>query len=446
MIQPRSASSELLEAAVHAALARAPAGGPLVLAYSGGSDSTALLHVLANSAECRDRGLRALHVDHGLAVRSAEWAVQCMELCAQLKVPLRVMQASIRREGEGLEAAARRARYAALAGAIAPDELVLTAHHADDQAETLLLRLLRGSGIHGLAGMREWRPLAPGWLGRPWLGVPRASIDCHVREAGLPIVFDPSNSDAIHDRNYLRLEVMPGLAARWPLASEALARTAQLLGDASAALARRNRDLLGKLRAADGGSLDCHALRALDAFDLEEVVRAFVAQCDAPSPPARVTALLRAEVLDAPEDAMPALMWRGFALRRFRDALYLTPPLTPIPCDWSTAWDGRTALALPAGLGLLRADAHSPLSLRITFRRGGERMRVHATGPNRPVRLLLQELRVPPWQRDRIPLIHDESGVCAIGALLVSESFRDLLAHENARLFWEDTGRFINSR
>lgn len=431
-----TAMRELLEATVHATLSRAPSEGPVVVAFSGGSDSTALLHVLASSPECRARRLRALHVDHGLAARSAEWARQCIDTCAKIEVPLHVLHASIQRDGEGLEAAARRARYTALAGALSPGELLLTAHHADDQAETLLLRLVRGSGIHGVAGMREWRALAPGWLGRPWLGVSRASIDEYAREAGLPTIDDPSNADTAHDRNYLRLEVMPRLAARWPRATEALARSAQLLEEASGALVRRNGELLEALRAGDGSNLDCAALRALGPFDLEEVVRTFVAAGRAPTPPARVTALLRAELLDSPEDAKAALMWRGFALRRFRDALYLTPPLPPLPPDWSAQWVGQGALELPAGLGALHADAQSPLPLSVTFRRGGERMRVHANGPNRPVRLLLQELRVPPWQRDRIPLIHDDFGVAAIGTTLVSDRLRDALAAAGALLRW----------
>ena len=419
-----------------ATLGRAPTEGALVVAFSGGSDSTALLHVLAHCNAARTRGLRALHVDHGLAARSAEWARHCTDVCAKLEVQLHVLQASIHRDGEGLEAAARRARYAALGGALAPDELLLAAHHADDQAETLLLRLVRGSGIHGIAGMREWRALPPGWLGRPWLGVSRASIDAYARDAGLPTIVDPSNADATHDRNYLRLEVMPRLAARWPRAIEGLARSAQLLGAASGALMRRNSDLLETLRAVEGVGPDCTSLRELSPFDLEEVVRSFVAVSGAPSPPARVTALLRAEVLDAPEDSNPTLMWRGFALRRFRDVLYVTPPLPPVPLDWSAVWNGQGALALPAGLGVLHAEAQSPLPLMVTFRRGGERMRVHTTGPNRPVRLLLQESSVPPWQRDRIPLIHDDLGVAAIGTTVVSDRLRDTLAASDAHLRW----------
>lgn len=439
MIAPLLTNREELLAILHAALARAPTNGPLVVAFSGGSDSTALLHVLAHCGAARARGLRALHVDHGLAARSAEWSQHCVEVCAELGVPLRVRGAIVRQSGDGLEAAARRARYEALSGELLPDELLLTAHHADDQAETLLLRLLRGAGVHGAAGMREWRTLDPGWLGRPWLEVPRATIEAYVRDAALQYITDPANADAVHDRNFLRLELMPRLAARWPHASSALARSAQLLGGASLALAARNRSLLDAVRSEDREGLDCAALCALDAFDLEEVIRAFVAEADAgaPSPRARVLALLRAELLETPEDASPALMWRGYALRRFRGALYLTRPLMPLPQNWNAHWDGCSALDLPAGLGVLHAGAHTPLPLTVTFRRGGERMRVRADGPARPVRLLLQELRVPPWQRDRTPLIHDALGVAAIGTALVSDRLQSALAGVGAHLRWQ---------
>ncbi|MEO6064821.1 MAG: tRNA lysidine(34) synthetase TilS, partial [Lysobacterales bacterium] len=373
MTTPLSVNHEQLSAVLHASLARAPTNGPLVVAFSGGSDSTALLHILSLCGAARTRGLRALHVDHRLAARSAEWTQHCVEVCAKLGVPLRVLRVNVRKSGDGLEAAARRARYEALSGEMLPEELLLTAHHADDQAETVLLRLLRGAGVHGAAGMREWRELAPGWLGRPWLEVPRSMIEAYVRDTAMQYITDPANADAVHDRNFLRLEVMPRLAARWPQASATLARSAQLIGGASLALIQRNRTLLAEVRSEDDSSLDCASLRSLGAFDLEEVVRAFVADADAPSPPARVLALLRAELLEAPADAIPSLMWRGFALRRFRDALYLTSPLPPVPREWSAHWDGCSSLALPAGLGVLHAEARTPLPLTVTFRRGGER-------------------------------------------------------------------------
>ncbi len=434
-VPPFARRGELL-APVHAALARAPTNGTIVVAFSGGGDSSALLHLLASDDATRARGLRALHVDHGLSAHSHEWARRCADTCARIDVPLRVLQATVQREGEGLEAAARRARYAALASAMDEGCLLLTAHHADDQAETLLLRLMRGAGVHGLAAMREWRELAPGWLGRPWLQVPKFTIDAYAHAEGLSTIADPSNADPRHDRNYLRLEVLPRLAARWPQFGAALAQSAHLIEGASQALAKRNRGLLDSMRR-DGPSLDCAVLRTLDPFDLEESVRAWIEESGMPPPPGRVLELLRAELLHAPEDASPALMWRGFALRRFRDRLYLTSPLPPIPPDWSSPWDGRCALMLPPGIGSLHANARSPLALTVAFRHGGERMRVHADGPNRPVRLLLQELGITPWQRDRIPLIFDAQGVAAIGDALVSERLREALAAVDAQLRWE---------
>lgn len=430
-----------LHAALDAALERAPARGPVVLAYSGGSDSTALLHVLAHCDEARTRGLRALHVDHGLAAASGDWSRRCAEACAALGVPLEVLPVVVAPGSEGLEAAARRARYDALGAALQPGELLLTAHHADDQAETTLLRWLRGAGVNGLAGMREWRELPAGWLGRPWLTVPRAKIDAWIRAAGLPFVMDPANADIAHDRNYLRMEIFPRLAARWPHATAAIAQGARLVDGAARALARRNHMLLDSLQDADGLALDCSRLRELDTFDLGEVVRAWIAQSGAPPPPSRVLDLLRTELLEIREDATPMLAWRGFALRRFRDALYLTAPQTPLPCNWQTLWNAMDPLELPGGLGILHAGATAPLPLKVAFRRGGERMRLGAEASNRPVRLLLQELGVPTWERDRIPLLSDAVGVAAIGDTLVAQRLRDALAAAGARLQWQPQPR-----
>ncbi|HRA38902.1 MAG TPA: tRNA lysidine(34) synthetase TilS, partial [Pseudomonadota bacterium] len=200
------------------ALAGWPPGG-LLLALSGGPDSSALLHALAAEPLARARGLRALHVDHALHPASAEWARHAQATCTDAGIALQVVPVDVRARGTGLEAAAREARYAALRAAQREGELVLTAHHADDQAETLLWRLLRGAGPQGLAAMRPLRRFGRGWLARPWLALPRAAICAYLDRHAIAWIDDPANADPRHDRSFLRHAVLPLLQSRWPQAA-----------------------------------------------------------------------------------------------------------------------------------------------------------------------------------------------------------------------------------
>ena len=204
------------------------------IALSGGIDSTALLHAL--SALCRrypDNRLRAMHVNHGLQAAAAAWSSQCEQRCAALAVPLTILTVHVPESGgQGLEAAAREARYAALHDALSPGELLLTAHHRDDQVETLLLRLLRGAGPQGLASISSRRPFGPGTLLRPLLDIGRDEIEAYAHGAGLDWIEDPANADEQFDRNFVRHRVVPLLRERWPGLGETLPRAARLSGEA----------------------------------------------------------------------------------------------------------------------------------------------------------------------------------------------------------------------
>ena len=212
-------------------------GHPLLIGFSGGLDSTVLLQLLASDPSMHRAGLRALHVHHGLQAAADAWAEHCARQAAALGVALEVLRVDVPRDGgHGLEAAAREARYAALAAALAPGETLATAHHLDDQAETFLLRALRASGPEGLGAMRPWRRFAGGWHWRPLLALPRATLQAWAQAHALEWIEDPSNALPDPDRNFLRLQVLPMLQRRWPHAAAALARSAELSAQADALL------------------------------------------------------------------------------------------------------------------------------------------------------------------------------------------------------------------
>lgn len=411
------------EAAIVAALARWPPGA-LCVALSGGLDSTALAHALAANADARARGLRCVHVDHGLHPDSARWSAQCAAFAASLALPFTSTVVTVQRDaGHGVEAAARSARYDAFAAALREGELLVTAHHAGDQAETLLLRLMRGAGIAGLAAMRPLRALAAGHLARPWLDVPRSAIRAYAQRHALAWIEDPSNESLSHDRNFLRARVLPLLETRWPHASRSLARSAGLLREVAGVTAGVVARELALAQALDPATLRLDALRALEPFLRAEVVRAWIDGLGLPPPPASTFEQLRT-LLDARGDGEPRLAWAGAELRRHRDLVHAMAPLPPIDPAWSAAWDGREPLALPAALGTLALEpGDAAVALRVAFRAGGERMQVARSRPRRAVRDLMQELGVPPWERERLPFVFDREGLVAIGDLLVAERF-----------------------
>lgn len=417
---------------LRAALADWPRGG-LLVALSGGPDSTALLHALAAQPEARARGLRALHVDHGLHAASAEWAAQARATCRQLGVDFELRNVLVDRRGSGLEAAAREARRRALREVQREGEVVVMAHHAGDQAETLLWRLARGAGPEGLAAMRPLRRFGRGWLARPWLGLPHDAILRYLEQHALRAIADPANADLRHDRNYLRHTVLPALRQRWPHADAALARSADLLAGAARLLRAQARQRLARWRGLDPATLRVEPLAAAAAALRGAVLREWLLDLGLAPPGARALATIEQELLRARRDAAPRVRWPGAELRRHRGWLHAMAPLPAPPRDYALAWDGRAPLRLPGGLGWLRLEgAPLPGPARVAPRRGGERIRLAPGGPQRELKHVLQELGVPPWQRARLPLLWRDQTLLAAGDLACDHAFRA----GGARLRW----------
>ncbi|HEU0152838.1 MAG TPA: tRNA lysidine(34) synthetase TilS [Arenimonas sp.] len=410
-------------------------GCPIRVAFSGGRDSTVLLHWLASSPAVRAGGLRALHVDHGLQVDSAAWARHCADACRALGVDFESRRVAVRDAGDGLEAAAREARYEALAEGLQPGERVALAHHRDDQAETVLLRLLRGSG-DGLAAMRPLRRFGAGWLWRPLLDQPRDALARYARDHGLRWVEDPSNATPQADRNFLRLQVMPALAARWPGAAAGLARSAALLARQGELLAGEDARRLAQVQGLDPGTVSVPALMALAPAWRDRVLRHWLATRALPPLPPDGLRAITDELVPARADGEPAFAWSGAVVRRWRDLLYAGPALAPLPEDFACAWDGPAPLSLPTGdtLALLPGGAfEAPLQVRA--RQGGERLVLPGRAHSSELKHVLQDLGVPPWLRARLPLLFDARGqLLAAGDVALAAPLHDWLAARGACL------------
>jgi tRNA(Ile)-lysidine synthase len=425
----------------------APASLPLhcAVAWSGGLDSTVLLHQMAalRRAHPRHLRLRALHVDHHLQAASALFRAHCQDLARRWRIALTVLDANVdTSRGASIEEAAREARYACWREVLQPGELLLTAQHADDQLETALLALLRGAGPAGLAAMPAVATLGRGLLLRPLLSITRAELASYAASRKLPLVEDPSNAELRFDRNFLRLQVLPLLRQRWPGAASTVSRSAGHCAVAALQLARQAADDLQA--AADGPDLDMAVLRRWTPERAQSVLRAWFARHGLRSPETRhLREILR--MLEARPDAQPRLDLPLARVRAHAGRLILQPLSTPDaavpagPVKW--VWR-RGALQLPGG-GTLAVvpDAHGDLDITSL----PQALIVHyldtLPSKGRSLRKRLQALEVPLWERGSVPLVCEAAdrpgALLAIGDLWLHERLCGRKDGRRGRIVWQ---------
>jgi len=399
--------------------------------FSGGLDSSVLLHALSAVRDRLGAPLAAVHVDHGLQEGSGEWARHCREQCERLRIPLTSLAVNATpATGESPEAAARAARYAAIAAAIGPRAMLLTAHHLDDQAETLLLQLLRGAGVEGLAAMPAVREWHGGWHARPLLGWRREELQGWALARGLHWVEDPSNAETRADRNYLRHHIVPALGARWPAAVENIARSAALCAGAAQILERQAERDLRPNRSADR-RLRMEGLRDLPLPRARNALRLWLREQGAPSLSLRRLDDALHQLLDARPDAAVCIAWDGLELRRFRGEAWLLvrpvarPPSGPL--DWTEAstrlGPGLGRLSRRRGAGGIDPGRWASGRVQIGYRHGGLRCRPAGRSGSRPFKKLAQAHGIPPWLRPITPIVLIDGEPAAVANCCVCEPF-----------------------
>lgn len=422
-------------------LARLPQGFGYLVAFSGGGDSAALLHALSRARP----GVRAIHVVHGLHPDADRWARHCAALCRRLDVPLETARARVDAgAGKGLEAAARRARYACFAESLREDEILLTAHTRDDQAETVLLRLLRGTGLSGLAGMPRLRRFGPGWLARPLLDVTRAELRGYLERHGESWLEDPDNANIARSRVYLRREILPRLRTHWPAADRVIARAADNLSESASALSEYTERELAELLTPSGEGLQVAPLYSMPEARRRMLLRHWLALRGLPEPSRVSLEELETQLLDSRDDAEPRVAWPGAEVRRYREAIHAFVPAPPPDPEASFEWHTEKPLELPADLGRLRlagGDRPAPnWRLTVAFRRGGERIRLPDRAHHTELKNLFQQWGVPPWERDRLPLVFENGTLCSVADLQPSHGFRERLEGAGVALRWDRPG------
>jgi len=405
----------------------------LKLAYSGGMDSHVLLHLLAELCADSQPQLTAIHVDHGLSPQSREWSRHCEVICNNIGVPLIVERVSVEVGDKGPEDAAREARYRALARHISPNDVLITAHHRDDQVETILLHLVRGTGAHGLAGMAPERGFAKGRHIRPMLELSRRQIEDYAHSWNLQWVDDISNRDTSFGRNYMRHEIVPKLRAHWPGAEQVIGRSA---GHAAAAV-----ELLEQIAADDWkhcgltGEIDLNLTICNDLSDarLRNLLRFWVCRSGLALPATRHIDEVVRQIRNPSTTGHAIINWPGGTCCRYRDRLTLQPHLTTIENDYDIEWNtGRpmriaeigitVTAARTKGRGLSAARLGGG-KIHLRNRRGGEVLRPVGRAHHHKLKKLFQEAGIPPWQRDQLPLVYINNSLAAVGDRWVSQEF-----------------------
>ncbi len=383
------------------------------VAYSGGIDSTVLLHATIQACKPSGQKLKAIHINHQIHHDSLLWSQHCIEQCQQMQVDIESINVDVKEFSQfGLEGSAREARYQAFEAFLTHDDVLLTAHHADDQFETVLLQLFRGAGVHGLAACASSRDLGNSLLIRPFLQVSRAQIEHYAQKYKLHWLEDPSNQALIHDRNYLRHEVMPLLHARWHNLHDIATRVTQWQSEAATMLDQlADADLEKALD--ENNRLQIDHINQLDYLRKKNLLRRWIRrqQCNVPN--SDILARIVYEVMHSREDAQACVQWQNNEVRKYRGRLYLLADLLKHDASLSYRWNLNKSLNIPSLKMTLTKQALLDFGVELTgvnqfqvrFRQGGEVIRPKGRGCQKDLKSLFQEASVEPWMRDRIPLL-----------------------------------------
>ena len=400
-----------------------------IVAYSGGVDSHVLLHL------CHAAGLpvRAIHIHHGLQAEADHWDRHCAEVCLKLDIAYQCIHVDAE-PGPGVspEDAARNARYQALENELESDEVLLTAHHQDDQAETLLLQLMRGAGPAGLASMPVLKSFGAGYHARPMLGFSQQLLRQYAEEHQLNWVDDPSNADTGFDRNFMRKEIIPRLVDNWPNASEAISQAASLQQDTLEIIDAMAATDLAAVSTQQRNSLSISKLKLLSEARQYNVLRYWINASGFSKPRRNILQEIIQSVLPAAEDAAPLVLWGNTEIRRYQDTLYVLKALNSHEIHHVYAWDGEQPLFIEtlnmelsltqtAGKGLQQDVVARGMTVR--FRQGGEQLRPDGRQHTHSLKKLMQEAGIPPWQRNRIPLIYIGHQLACVCGYWVADIF-----------------------
>lgn len=377
----------------------------ILVAYSGGLDSSVLLHHLQQQF---NQAIIAIHINHSLSEHAQQWQRHCAEFCQQFDIKFLTKTINLPdNSGESLEALARDARYSIFAELMQKGDVLVTGHHQDDQAETLLLQLCRGAGIKGLAAMPVEKAFAAGFLLRPLLDYSREQLVAYAQQNNLTYITDESNFDTNFDRNFLRHEIVPKLKQKWSAVNKTLARTAKHAAETQTLLDQLAAQDLVQSQV-DINQLDITALTTLSVVRQKNVLRYWISRQQQPLP-SEVVLQQVLQACHAAEDAQPKIIWQNTNIRRYQQKLYLLKIEAEVDTNKIIPWQQQHDIS---NLNFDLLTGH----LTLRYRQGGERFHPHNRDKSQSLKKLMQEWQIPTWQRDQVPLLYcDESLVAVVG-------------------------------
>ena len=421
------------------------------LAFSGGIDSLVLLHILSTHRhQLNDVNIKAVHVNHSLSKNADQWEQHCRTCCEQWKIEyVSIDVDATPRQGESPEARARTVRYEAISKLVKQGDCLLTAHHQDDQVETLLLQLLRGSGPKGLSAMPELSEFSDGQIARPLINCKRDAIQAYAIKHQLKWIEDESNRDIKYDRNYLRHEVIPKLQQRWPSLSQTVSRSARHCAEAVEILESAAQQGLKKINPHNRDFLSISELTTFTKVEQKNILRYWFQLRGLSTPSGVQLDQVITQVLTASADSSPKLCWEGGEVRRYRDQLYAMSSLGDVtgliesePVDWNVDQPlefvqvGILTAISGEGDGIAKKYL-AEHNLRVGFRQGGESIQPVGRKEKHTLKNLFQESGVPPWVRERIPLIYIGDELAAVGNLFISQEYWADDGEDSYRFQWQ---------
>ena len=393
-------------------LAQLPSVSSYYIAFSGGMDSTVLLHALARLS--LDIPLHAIYIDHGLQPESMNWTTHCQQFCQQYQIKFQAVHLNLKpQKGESIEAIARTARYQVLQQMIPKNSLLMTAQHADDQVETVLLQLLRGSGVKGLAAMPFCKPWNQGWHVRPLLEYDQQTLREYALEQQLEWIEDPSNQEIKFERNYLRLKVIPLLKDHWSGLTKTIPRSALHCAESEQLNQQTAELVLQKI--SNKKILNGVQLLKYDPLWQKYLLRQWIAQSGFLLPNTkRLNELQR--LISCSNSGL--IHWKNTECRLYQQQLYLMKPLKNLNLSKILEWHlNQKILQLPSSLGYLECDSENSLIsvLNIRFRQNTQISKLNQPSTNKHLKKIFQTHHIPPWQRSTIPLIFYQNKLIQVG-------------------------------
>ncbi len=416
------------------------------IAYSGGLDSHVLLHLLAEIKNDIKPKLVAVHINHGMSNDADLWVTHCQKMCEDYGIEFQNYSIDLsHKSGKGTEAFAREKRYKVLGNLICNHDLLFTAHHMNDQLETIILQLMRGSGPDGLVGMPRVRGFSKGLLVRPLLKYSRKEIYDYALNESLNWVEDESNQSSKYDRNFLRNKIIPELLVRWPAALKTIKRAAKHQSEA--------RDLINEISKIDLETVCNNGYRILDLSEFDylsnirkkNVLRAWVKKNKLEIPNAKIVEKIISEVIHAGIDRNPCVKWKGAEVRRYRGQLYIMKSLPPHDVNVGKLWDFNESLELTSGClkavvgngNGIKKEILLDDTVEIRYRQGGERIRPSGRTNKYELKKMLQEQGVLPWLRDRIPLVFYGNELIAVADLWIEHKYIATESEPSWKIVWK---------